>query len=131
MDPFLSSALAIFIALSAVVRMGWTADAWRAVEERRATAEHLTQITALPRDQLHEVFGPSSMGGVWQSSPEEVRAKRGLKGVLISDGRLDGFCLLIAIAALFTSWSALEMTLLLAAAYQITGWTAALTAARG
>lgn len=128
MDPFLQSALAIFVALSAIVRMGWTADAWRAVEERRATAEHLIQITALPRDRLHEVFGPSSMGGVWQASPEDVRARRGLKGVLISDSRLDGFCLAIALAALFTSWSALEATLILAAVYQVAGWGAALSA---
>ena len=124
------ASLAIAILLSVTVRWIRSGAAWGAVDEGRATADILSEITGIRgRDELFETFGPSRLeDGVFPGTREQVKRARSKMGVLMGDGRLDAISALVALVSLFPVWPLwgtrmwLDLALMAAAAYQVLGW---------
>jgi len=132
MPGFWQAALAVAILLSVTVRWIRSGAAWGAVDEGRATADILTEITGIRgRDNLLETFGPSRMeDGVFPVTRVQVQRARSKMGYLMGDGPLDGACALVALISLFPLWPLwgtrmwLDVGLIIGAGYQAAGWVA-------
>ena len=134
LPAFPQAAAAIAILLSVIVRWIRSGASWQAIEEGRATAEVLGDITGiLDREQLQEAFGPPRLeDGVFPVTPNEVRRQKNGIGYLMGDRWLDGGSAVVALIALLPIWPAwgtriwLDTLLILASIYQAAGWLAAL-----
>jgi hypothetical protein len=130
---FAQAAAAVAILLSVIVRWIRSGASWQAIEEGRATADILRDITGiLEFDKLQEVFGPPRLeDGVFPVSPREVRRQKTGMGYLMGDRWLDGSSAVIALVALFPIWPVwgtrawLDTLLMFAGLYQAGGWLAA------
>jgi len=134
LPAFPQAAAAIAILLSVIVRWIRSGASWQAIEEGRATAEVLGDITGiLDREQLQEAFGPPRLeDGVFPVTPNEVRRQKSGVGYLMGDRWLDGGSAVVALIALLPIWPAwgtriwLDTLLILASIYQAAGWLAAM-----
>jgi hypothetical protein len=130
---FPQAAAAIAIILSVIVRWIRSGAAWQAVEEGRATADVLRELTGImERDQLQEAFGPPRLeDGVFPVTEREVLRQRNTVGYLLGDKWLDGGSLLAALIALLPIWPVwgtrpwLDMLLTFVGLYQVAGWAVA------
>lgn len=131
---FTHMAAAFAILLSVLIRAIRSDASWAAVEEGRATADTLRDLTGiLEFDRLQEVFGPPRLeDGVFPVGRAEVlKARTGL-GYLFGDRWLDGGSALIAAVTLMPvwplwgTWQWLETLLIFASLYQAAGWIAVL-----
>ena len=130
---FTQAAAAIAIILSVIVRWIRSGASWQAVEEGRATADVLRDITGiLEFDKLQEAFGPPRLeDGVFPVTPREVLRQRTSIGYLLGDKWLDRGSILIALITLLPIWPVwgtrpwLDMLLTFAGIYQVMGWVAA------
>ena len=115
--------IAIAVILSAVVSLIGTGARRQAVEDGRARAADLCELTGILEPRvLQDVFGPPTMNGIYQTDMKRVRAARQPLGLLISEDRLDLLCILIAGLSFFFHWRLLDLFLMTAAAYQTAGW---------
>jgi hypothetical protein len=125
-------AAAFAILLSVIVRRIRAGASWQAVEEGRAQAEHLRELTGVMEyDALQKAFGPPRLeDGVFPVTRPEVLRQRTVIGYLLGDRWLDGASALIALAVLLPIWplwgtrSWLEGLLMFAGGYQLAGWLA-------
>ena len=131
-------AAALAIILSVVIRSIRGGASWQQVDEGRATADTLRDLTGIMKfDDLQETFGPPRLeDGIFPVTRNEVRrARRGL-GYLFGDRWLDGASLLVALGTLLPIWPLwntrqwLDTLLIFAGAYQAAGWIAAITLVR-
>lgn len=115
--------IAIAIIVSAIVSLIGTGARRQAVQERRARAGDLCELTGIlePR-ALQDVFGPPTLNGIYQVTMAQVKAARQPLGLLISEDKLDLLCIAIAIIAWFVRYDLLDLLLMIAAAYQTAGW---------
>jgi hypothetical protein len=131
--PFAEAAAAIAILLSVIVRWIRSGASWQAVEEGRATADILRDLTGiLDAERLQDVFGPPRLeDGVFPVTRREVLRQRTGFGYLMGDRWLDGGSALIALltlAPIWPQWSTypwLDTLLVFASIYQAAGWIAA------
>ena len=134
LPAFPQAAAAIAILLSVIVRWIRSGASWQAIEEGRATAEVLGDITGiLDHEKLQEAFGPPRLDdGVFPVTPHEVRRQKSGIGYLMGDRWLDGGSAVVALTALLPIWPAwgtriwLDTLLILASVYQAAGWLAAM-----
>ncbi|MAK62858.1 MAG: hypothetical protein CMK09_17960 [Ponticaulis sp.] len=115
--------IAMAIIISAIVSLIGTGARKRAVEEGRARAAELCELTGIfdPR-VLQDVFGPPTMDGIYQVTMPQIRKARMPLGRLISDDPLDMACILVALLTFFWTHPISELLLMIAAAYQTAGW---------
>ena len=108
MPAFPQAAAAIAILLSVIVRWIRSGASWQAVEEGRATADVLGDITGiLDREKLQETFGPPRLDdGVFPVTPREVRNQKSGLGYLMGARWLDGGSAVVALRALLPIWPA-------------------------
>jgi hypothetical protein len=129
---FAQMAAAFAILLSVVIRWIRNGASWQAIEEGRATADNLRDLTGiLEFDRLQEAFGPPRLqDGVFPVTRREVLRQRTGLGYLFGDRWLDGASALIAIVTLFPIWPLwgtrqwLDTLLIFAGLYQAAGWIA-------
>ena len=129
---FTQAAAAIAILLSVLVRYIRSGASWDAVEQGRATAEYLRDLTGImSQEDLQEAFGPPRMeDGVFPVTREEVLRNRTGLGYLLGDKWLDGGSAFIALVVLLPIWPVwdtrwmLNILLSFAALYQTGGWIA-------
>ncbi len=129
---FTQAAAAIAILLSVIVRSIRSGASWDAVEQGRATAEHLRDLTGIMKlEDLQHAFGPPRLeDGVFPVTRAEVLRNRTGLGYLLGDRWLDGGSALIAIIVLLPIWPVwdtrwvLNVLLSFAALYQAAGWIA-------
>jgi hypothetical protein len=134
LPAFPQAAAAIAILLSVIVRWIRSGASWQAVEEGRATAEVLGDITGiLDNEKLQEAFGPPRLeDGVFPVTIREVRRQKNGIGYLMGDRWLDGGSAVVALIALLPIWPTwgtriwLDTLLILASIYQAAGWLAAM-----
>ena len=132
--PLTQTVAALAILLSVIVRWIRSGASWQAVDEGRATAETLRDITGIMEfDRLQETFGPPRLqDGVFPVTHREVKSQRTGLGFLLGDRWLDGGCAIIALVALlpiwpmWESWIWLDTLLIFASAYQAGGWIASM-----
>src|SRR5215510_9859534 len=105
---FPQAAAAVAIILSVLVRWIRSGASWQAVEEGRATAEVLGDITGiLDHEKLQETFGPPRLeDGVFPVTIPEVRRQKSGLGYLMGDRWLDGGSAVVALIALLPIWPA-------------------------
>lgn len=131
---FAQAAAAIAILLSVVVRWIRSGASWQAIDEGRATAETLRDLTGImDAERLQEAFGPPRLDdGVFPVTRREVLNQRTGYGFLMGDGWLDGGSALIALVVLLPIWpiwgtrSWLDVLLVFASIYQVAGWAASM-----
>ncbi|MFT3722391.1 MAG: hypothetical protein QM773_02305 [Hyphomonadaceae bacterium] len=134
LPAFTQMAIAFAILLSVVIRWLRNDSSWLAIEEGRATADTLRDLTGiLEYDSLQEAFGPPRLqDGVFPVTKREVLKQRTGLGYLFGDRWLDGASALIAavtlmpIWPLWSTWQWLETLQMFAALYQVAGWVAVL-----
>ena len=134
LPAFPQAAAAIAILLSVIVRWIRSGASWQAIEEGRATAEVLGDITGiLDNEKLQEAFGPPRLeDGVFPVTIREVRRQKNGIGYLMGDRWLDGGSAVVALIAVLPIWPAwgtriwLDTLLILASIYQAAGWLAAM-----
>ena len=130
---FTQAAAAIAIILSVIVRWIRSGASWQAIDEGRATADILRDITGiLDFEKLQGAFGPPRLeDGVFPVTHFEVKQQRTGLGYLMGDKWLDGGSMVIALVAILPIWPLwgtrvwLDMLLIFAGLYQIAGWVAA------
>jgi hypothetical protein len=130
---FTQAAAAVAILLSVIVRWIRSGASWQAIDEGRATADILRDITGiLEFDKLQEAFGPPRLeDGVFPVTHMEVKRQRTGLGYLMGDKWLDGGSLIVALIVLLPVWPTwgtrvwLDTLLIFAVAYQVAGWIAA------
>ncbi len=130
---FPQAAAAIAILLSVIVRGIRSGSSWQAVEEGRATADVLRELTGITDfETLQEAFGPPRLeDGIFPVTRNEVLRQRTGTGYLLGDRWLDGGSALIALVSLLPVWPVwgtrvwLDTLLVFASAYQAAGWVAA------
>lgn len=130
---FPQAAAAVAIILSVIIRWIRSGASWQAVEEGRATADVLRELTGLMTlEQLQEAFGPPRLeDGVFPVTQQEVLRQRTSVGYLLGDKWLDRGSVLIALVTLLPIWPVwgtrpwLDMLLAFAGIYQIAGWAVA------
>jgi hypothetical protein len=126
-------AAACAILFSVLIRWIRIGASWDAVDEGRATATTLRELTGiLDYDQLQEAFGPPRMeDGVFPVTRGEVQRHRSGLAYLLGDKFLDGGSAIIALVALLPLWPIwstrpwLDTLIVFAAIYQVAGWIAA------
>ena len=134
LPAFPQAAAAIAILLSVIVRWIRSGASWQAVEEGRATAEVLGDITGiLDKEKLQVAFGPPRLeDGVFPVTVREVLRQKNGVGYLMGDRWLDGGSAGVGLIALLPIWPAwgtriwLDTLLILASVYQAAGWLAAM-----
>ncbi len=132
LPAFTQMTIAFAILLSVVIRWLRNDSSWLAIEEGRATADTLRDLTGiLEFDRLQEVFGPARLqDGVFPVTKREVLKQRTGLGYLFGDRWLDGASALVAVVTLlpiwplWSTWQWLETLLMFAALYQVAGWFA-------
>lgn len=137
--PALAQLAAAFaILLSVVIRSIRGGASWQQVEEGRATADTLRDLTGIMDfEQLQQTFGPPRLeDGIFPVTPSEVRRARTGLGYLFGDRWLDGASALVAIISLMPIWPLwntrqwLDTLLIFAGAYQAAGWIASMRVIR-
>lgn len=131
---FTLAAAAFAVLLSVIVRSIRAGASWQAVDDGRATAETLRDLTGvMEHEKLQEAFGPPRLeDGVFPVTRREVLAQRTAAGYLLGDKWLDGGSALIALVVLLPLWPIwqgrmwLETLLILACVYQAAGWAASM-----
>ena len=131
-------AAAFAILLSVVIRSIRGGASWQQVEEGRATADTLRDLTGIMDfEQLQQTFGPPRLeDGIFPVTPGEVRRARTGLGYLFGDRWLDGASALVAIISLLLIWPLwntrqwLDTLLIFAGAYQAAGWLASMRVIR-
>lgn len=115
--------IAIAVILSAIVSIIGTGARRQAVEDGRARAADLCELTGIfePR-ALQDIFGPPTMNGIYQTDLKRVRDVRQPLSYLISEDKLDMACIAIAALSFFVRQPLLDLFLMVAAAYQTAGW---------
>lgn len=115
--------IAIAVILSAIVSIIGTGARRQAVEDGRARAADLCELTGIfePR-VLQDVFGPPTMNGIYQTDLKRVNEVRQPLSYLISEDKLDFACIAIAALSFFLRQPLLDLFLMIAAAYQTAGW---------
>lgn len=115
--------VAIAVILSAVVSVIGTGARRQAVEEGRARASDLCELSGIfdPR-VLQDVFGPPTLNGIYQTSMARVKEVRQPLSYFISEDRLDVSCVVIAAASFFLNHPLSDLLLAIAAAFQTAGW---------
>lgn len=115
--------IAMAVILSAIVSIIGTGARRQAVEEHRARAADLCELTGIldPR-VLQDVFGPPTMNGIYFTDLARVKQVRTKLSFLISDDRLDMACMAIATLVFFLKYPLLDLLLIMAATYQLVGW---------
>ena len=129
---FTQAAAAIAILLSVLVRWIRSGASWDAVDNLRATAENLRELTGIMSlEKLQDAFGPPRLeDGVFPVSHAEVLRHRTGMGYLLGDKWLDGGSALIGLVVLLPIWPiwdtrwVLDTLLIFAALYQTAGWIA-------
>ena len=130
---FTQAAAAIAILLSVIVRWIRSGASWQAIDEGRATADVLRDVTGITNyDRLQDVFGPPRLeDGVFPVSRHDVERQKSGLGYLMGDRWLDGSSALIALFSLLPIWPIwgtriwLDTLLIFASVYQVCGWLAA------
>lgn len=105
--PALAQLAAAFaILLSVVIRSIRGGASWQQVEEGRATADTLRDLTGIMDfEQLQQTFGPPRLeDGIFPVTQGEVRRARTGLGYLFGDRWLDGASALVAIISLMPIW---------------------------
>src|SRR5690348_14439774 len=104
--PLTQTLIAIAILLSVLVRWIRSGASWQAIDEGRATADILRDVTGIiESDRLQETFGPPRLDdGVFLVTRAEVKRERTGLGFLLGDRWLDGACALIALVSLLPIW---------------------------
>lgn len=123
-------AAACAILFSVVIRWIRAGSSWDAVEEGRATAQTLRDLTGVMEyDRLQEIFGPPRLqDGIFNVTRGEVMRERTGAAYLIGDRWLDGGSALVAIVSLLPIWPIwgtrwwLDTLLVFASLYQAAGW---------
>lgn len=137
--PALAQLAAAFaILLSVVIRSIRGGASWQQVEEGRATADTLRDLTGIMDfEQLQETFGPPRLeDGIFPVTPREVRRARTGLAYLFGDRWLDGASAVVAIISLLPIWPLwntrpwLDTLLIFAGAYQAAGWIASMRVIR-
>ena len=121
------TAFALAVTLSAIVSMVGAAARRLAVEEQRATARDLCELTGITDPTtLQDVFGPPDMGRVWRrvTSADIDRVRRPL-GHIISGNWVNTLSVAIAGLAVIYPRPLTILALLLATGLQLAGWTIA------
>lgn len=126
------------ILFSVVIRWLRSGASWDAVEEGRAGANELRELTGiLDYDKLQETFGPPRLeDGAFRVTRSDVLRERTGLGYLFGDRILDGGSALIAIATLLPLWPTwgtrwwLDTLLAFASIYQVAGWIASMRLVR-
>jgi hypothetical protein len=134
MPAFTQAAAAFAILISVIVRWIRSGASWQAIEEGRATADILRDLTGiLEFDKLQDAFGPPRLeDGVFPVTRREVLRQRTGMGYLMGDRWLDGGCAVIALVSLMPVWPVwgttawLDTLLVFAMSYQVAGWLAAM-----
>jgi hypothetical protein len=130
LPAFTQMVAAFAILLSVVIRWIRNGASWQAIEEGRATADTLRDLTGiLEFDRLQEAFGPPRLqDGIFLVTKRDVLRQRTGLGYLFGDRWLDGASAMVAIVTLFPIWplwgtrSWLDTLLIFAGAYQAAGW---------
>jgi hypothetical protein len=133
MPAFTQAVAAFAILISVIVRWIRSGASWQAIEEGRATADILRDVTGiLEFDKLQDAFGPPRLeDGVFPVTRGEVMRQRTGMGYLMGDRWLDGGCAVIALVSLMPIWPIwgtrawLDTLLVFAISYQAAGWFAA------
>jgi hypothetical protein len=133
MPPFTQAAAAFAILISVIVRWIRSGASWQAIEDGRATADILRDVTGIMEfDRLQDTFGPPRLeDGVFPVTRREVLRERTGLGYLMGDRWFDGGCAIIALVSLMPIWPVwgtrawLDTLLIFAGSYQIAGWLAA------
>lgn len=137
--PALAQLAAAFaILLSVVIRSIRGGASWQQVEEGRATADTLRDLTGIMDfEQLQQTFGPPRLeDGIFPVTPREVRRARTGLAYLFGDRWLDGASAVVAIISLLPIWPLwntrpwLDTLLIFAGAYQAAGWIASMRVIR-
>lgn len=131
--PLAEAAAAIAILLSVTVRGIRSGASWQAVEEGRATADILRDLTGImDGEKLQNVFGPPRLeDGVFPVTRREILRQRSGFAYLMGDRWLDGGSAAIALLTLMPIWPQwntypwLDTLLVFAGIYQAAGWLAA------
>lgn len=120
-------AAAIAVILSAIVSLVGTAARRRAVEEGRARAGDLCELTGILEPKaLQDVFGPPTLNGLWPAvTPERVKAAMRPMGHLLSDDRVDLACMAVALLALPLHHWVADTLLAFSLGLQLAGWVVA------
>ncbi|MAP95405.1 MAG: hypothetical protein CMK07_10680 [Ponticaulis sp.] len=115
--------IAVAIILSALVSLIGTSARKKAVEEGRAQAADLCELTGIfePR-VLQDIFGPPTLNGIYQVTLQQVKRAQKPLGRLISDDRFDLGCMAMAVLSFFFDHSLVGLGLMIAAGYQLAGW---------
>jgi hypothetical protein len=133
MPPFTQAAAAFAILISVIVRWIRSGASWQAIEDGRATADILRDVTGIMEfDRLQDTFGPPRLeDGVFPVTRREVLRERTGLGYLMGDRWFDGGCAISALVSLMPIWPVwgtrawLDTLLIFAGSYQIAGWLAA------
>lgn len=123
---------AFAILLSVIIRGIRGSASWQAVDEGRATADTLRELTGvIAFDDLQRTFGPPRLeDGIFPVTRNEVRRARTGLGFLFGDRWLDGASALVALVTLLPIWPLwntrqwLDTLLIFASMYQAAGWIA-------
>jgi hypothetical protein len=134
MPAFTQAAAAFAILISVIVRWIRSGASWQAIEEGRATADILRDLTGIMEfDKLQDAFGPPRLeDGVFPVTRREVLSQRTGMGYLMGDRWLDGGSAVIALVSLMPVWPLwgtrvwLDTLLVFAMSYQVAGWLAAM-----
>src|SRR5262245_36939735 len=104
--PLTQTVAALAILLSVIVRWIRSGASWHAVDEGRATAETLRDITGLMEFvRLQETSGPPQIRyGFLPVTPRELKCHRTGLGFLLGNRWLDGGCAIVALVALLPIW---------------------------
>ena len=137
--PALAQLAAAFaIILSVVIRSIRGGASWQQVDEGRATADTLRDLTGIMKfDDLQQTFGPPRLeDGIFPVTRSEVRRARTGLGYLFGDRWLDGASAVVALVTLLPIWPLwntrqwLDTLLIFAGCYQAAGWFAAMRLVR-
>lgn len=115
--------LAASILISSVIRMIQTDIEWKAVDQKRAMARDVMELSGIETEgALQDIFGPPRMGGTYPLTRSQILKAARPIARLTHDVRLDVAGFAIALLSFFWSIWAVELLLILAGLHQGLGW---------